>query len=269
MSIRTFAGLALAGLLSVSGAAPAAAPPPESKQVAFEVRIVTVSAAGLKRLGVGQDGAPRMALLDDAGVYRLLEGVQKDRAANVMQAPLLKAHIGQAAQVAIGESRTFVTGVAWTRVGEVEVPGPRREVEETGLRLCLKAEACGGWGGLCVEAELEYSFLNPEVPDAFPVCWIIDPAPGSKPGKEPVVLTQYIEQPKRHTVRIQTSLEIPAGQTAVVALGEFDRVIKRDVNLSVLGYLPGAVGDLLRVPARVKQREGMFVLITPRLVAAE
>lgn len=74
------------------------------EQVSVEVRIVSVSAEELERLGMdwtNKDGI-MSALLDDLKLYRFLEAVQGNRAAHIMQMPKITLFDGQDATVSGG-----------------------------------------------------------------------------------------------------------------------------------------------------------------------
>src|ERR1700722_6722690 len=88
----------------------------EKPQVQIELRYISFpSNLPLCPVAVGVppkgDDCHWIAFLDDKETYRLLEAIQKDRHANVMQAPRLMTTSGRTAKVEVGSTQTFVTPV--------------------------------------------------------------------------------------------------------------------------------------------------------------
>ena len=95
----------------------------QDTQVSLEVRFITADEDLVERLGLdGKDGVvfkltgssespQRVTFLDDKKVRQVLEAVQEDTRANVMQAPKATAFAGQCVTVDSRQAESFVTGV--------------------------------------------------------------------------------------------------------------------------------------------------------------
>lgn len=266
-SRHLFAGLALAGALWACGAVRAEAPRrADDREVTFELRVVTVSDAAMKRLPFVKGHAGHV-LIDDDQVSELLGTVQQDRRSSVLQAPRLTVAPAdkRTDTVEIKDEQTFVTGVEWVRTGATKTPRPKQETIATGLKWSVRPTFVKGGRAVRVRALLDYTFLDPPKADLFPICWAVTPAEVGKPGAEPLVFTQFIQQPRRSTLHFERTLTIPDGKTALLTGWAYDRQASEKLYLSVLGHVPG-VGELLRVPRTVTRREHRFVLITARVI---
>jgi hypothetical protein len=238
----------------------------QDQEVACELRFVHVSedAYGHIRkefeLKDAEDGP--LATLDDKGVCQLLEAVQSDRHASVMQAPKITLFNGQAAGFRIGEERPFLTGATVDWNGEKFVVQPKTETIFSGMNASL---------GTVLSADLRFVRMYVSVAetdiDAKEVA--VGPAILSLPrcpanASTPPVM-QAIEMPKVKTKHsVEKKLVLPEGKTAVLFGWKQTTEITDAVPvLSKLRY----IGKHYQ---RVRQEpETVLVLVTPRVVVPE
>src|SRR5262245_18322796 len=93
----------------------------------------------MRRLGLDLQGSktPGMAILDDTQVHMLLEAMQGDRHANIMQAPKMTLFNGQHATVDLTEQQAFVVGVNTVQKDGKPVPVPVTKSVKTGIEMAL------------------------------------------------------------------------------------------------------------------------------------
>src|SRR5262249_3992673 len=93
-------------------------------EVAVEIRIIGVSEETARRLGVGYgincfkckkpddtSETPQVSLLNDSQVAKLMQIIQGDARANVMQAPKLTLTNGQSGSLEVLDHQSFVTDI--------------------------------------------------------------------------------------------------------------------------------------------------------------
>lgn len=218
--------LVAGAVLALAAPAPAADPPkgetraevapaPDAgTQIACVVRVLTVRDDTFERLGIDLNPT---GVLSDGQLRYLLEAVQGDRHADVMQCPKVTTPDGQEAVVRITERRVFVTGLEATRVRGAVVMVPKHTPVETGttLTLCGKVAA----DGKTVGVRVSYKDVRVEEPvELVPVTTRITPVFEGGAQGMPVPFTQYLQVPQVETLTAEKGdLAIPSGGHAVVA----------------------------------------------------
>src|SRR5262249_16667517 len=102
-------------------------------EVTVELRFFTVSQPMSQQLmaSAPQQTTPGVAVLDDTQLRVLLETVQADRGARIMQAPKVTMFNGQRASVDLTEKQAFVVGVDFEEKGATKLPVTRTKVVTT------------------------------------------------------------------------------------------------------------------------------------------
>jgi type II secretory pathway component GspD/PulD (secretin) len=235
----------------------------QDRQVCVELRFVTISDEHFKKLGLGKrHGRCRGTLpdmLDDAQVQRLLEAVQNDRSANVMQAPKLTCFSGQKATINVTDKQAFVTGIDF---GSVADGGPRpiKTVVEKGIVATIEPTI---EDGKRVSMNLDFRITCPSadrVPEHAIVCTVC-------PNEtcEPTVYTQYLQRPRFTVFAGQSELALADGKTAVLSGWSQLREVRRDFSPAVLKEVPG-LGHLFRQVVTMTEKEHLLVLVTTRVI---
>jgi type II secretory pathway component GspD/PulD (secretin) len=204
----------------------------QDTQASLEVRVVAVPEAFFERAGVELNGnAERSALLNGKQLAQLLETVQGDQRANVMQAPKVTMLNGQTAIVNCTEKEASVTAPEVIRRGQ-PVPAPKKEDVATGFRMSARP---------VVSADHRYV---------------------------QVALQLDLQQPKVNALHIDKTLTIPDGGT--VLFGGVKKVTENrtEVATPVLSKLP-YVSRLFTNVGYAREAQNVYVLVTPRVICTE
>jgi type II secretory pathway component GspD/PulD (secretin) len=200
----------------------------QEREVYLEARFVSLPEGFLDRLEQvsGAGGAPWA--ITDRELFLLMEAVQADPKACIMQAPKMVALDGRPMRVKLGEA-TFIQGARRiTRNGE-EVVAPKREALATGLDFSIRPAILSDRRAVVVEATAKLA--------------------GEAKGL--VNLT------------LEKKMVVPNGRTVVMRGWKVQReTIEGNETLSVLPY----VGPMFRSERHLETWD-VVLLITPRLAA--
>jgi general secretion pathway protein D len=261
------AGLKLAGAPLPSPREPAVAqkytPPSPAYPLPREMAELQACAARIPH--AAQAALPDVAHLDDAGLLKLLQAAQGDPRCSVLQAPRLTVFDGQKAVLQQTDRQIYVTGIDLRKTdGRVQIV-PKNETPETGWRLGVQPAVAPDRRSVNLSLQANLTRLaSPKVP-IFPV--IAASARGKDlPAEEPTVFTQYVQQPKFTTVRIERILKIPDGGT--VAFHGGPAVLERrpesaPPTLARISLLNRLLSGTRRAPRHV------LVLVTARVLVKE
>jgi hypothetical protein len=251
-------------------------------QVAVEVRFITVCEPLCERMGIEcpnscepeaccskvcQPGE-NVTFLNEKQVLKLLEAVQSDTRANIMQTPKLTTFNGQCATLNITDQQSFVTGLQVMQSDGQAVFKPVNEIVTSGMRMNIQpvVSADRKFVRVCFNANLDG--LDSPKADLIPVQVPITPirADGEpdQSGK-PVLFTQYIQKPKLNKVAIERTLCIPAGGTAVLSGWKHIRENRTECATPVLSKVP-YVNRLFKNVGYERVTEHLLVMVTPRII---
>lgn len=215
-------------------------------EVTVEMRFVTVPEEFFETLGVDFGGSktPGMAVLDDTQVQVLLQGVQSNPGANVMQAPKVTMFNGQDAKVDLTEQQAFVVGVDFEEKDGKKVPVPRTKSVKTGL---------------------EISLLPTVTPDRKTVTLQL----GVHMGRmDPPGLTCCSNQPRFSKVSLEKTLKLPDGATAMLTGWTRQREVRHEISPPILGKIP-YLSRIFKNISYGKELEHTIVLVTPRILVRQ
>ncbi len=260
----------------------------QDTQVALEVRLLSVPEGFLERVGADFNvrgeatGEPSPAKADakatrdslkalpdkgtfltDVQLFQFMEAVQGDQRASVLHAPKITALSGQMAVVDCTDKQSFVTGIEAVQRDGRPVVTPKTEELVTGFRMtaCPKISADRRFVLLSLEIN-QTDLASPAVP-LFP----ITVQAADEQGK-PVQLTQFLQQPKVNTIRIEKKLTIPDGGTVV--LGGLKKVVevRNEYGPPVLSKVP-YVSRMFKNVGYGRENQLLYVLVTPRVIVPE
>jgi hypothetical protein len=236
-------------------------------EVALEVRLLTLpddSPCPAKCTKVAGREEARPAFLNDLQVHRLLEYVQGDRRANVMQAPKMTLFNGQAAKLNLTENQFFMTHVDVVGSGEKRFCRPNNE--PTKLGLCMTAQPVVSADRRFVRLYLKIDqteLASPVVP-LLPVT-----IPMEKIGTgEAVPFSFYLQQPRLATLNIEKTVAIPDRGTVIFAGCKKVKEVSYESRAPVLGDIP-FLNTLFNNIAYRPESEKVLVLVTPRIIVNE
>lgn len=215
-------------------------------EVSVEMRFVTVSQECLDRLGVSvpENGStPGMAVLDDTQVHMLLEAVQGDQGASVMQAPKMTMFNGQRAVLDLSEQQAFITGVEWVEGPGRKVPVPQTTAVKTGLRVSLLPTVAPDNRVVTLQLAADMGVLAQA---KAPVC----------------------TGPQCDVLSLQKTFKVADGQTMMLCGWSGQREVRREFSPPVLCKVP-YLSQLFRTVGYGKEQTRLLVLVTPRILVRQ
>jgi hypothetical protein len=239
-------------------------------QVAMEIRFITISPELVESLGLEKPpeaGETAVCFLDDTQYRVLREKVQDDPRANVMQAPKITAIDGQEAKLDIREEQPFVTGVDLGEVDGRKMFLPRVQTLSSGVKIDAQPFVSADRRFVKLRLGVELSHIDERVP-TYPVFCALGQAAGKDGKIEPFFLTQHLQQPHRTVIRIDKSLVIPDGKSAVLTSCTMEREVRTEFGPPVLSRIP-YVNRLFKNVGYTKQAEHLLVVVTPRIIVQQ
>jgi hypothetical protein len=257
---------------------PAPAPDDNTPQIAFEVRVLSLpESCFFERVGVdfqAKNATPTTVrsqslpetggVLTDAQLKALMDEVQADRRASIVQAPKVTAADGVEAVVRAGGQQTFVTGVDATRVKGETVLVPRTTTVELGetFTLCGRVTA----DQKAVVARVKYTSTRVGKVDMIPVTHKVTPVfEGGSQGK-PVPVTQFIQSPQVDTQTVEKAdLAIPIGNSAVIPGPTQTRETRMEYGPPVVSKIP-YLNRMFKNVGIGRETLRTVLVVTPRVI---
>ena len=231
----------------------------QETSVVTEVRVVAVPVGFREWCPVKcADGT----LLCEAQTAKLMDFVQRNPRANVMQAPKVTTFDGQTATVRVGEEKMFVTGVEAVKVKGQPVLVPKNTPAHTGDAMTL----CGRVGGDGKTVTLRVNVTRTRVADKVelvPVTTQVMPIFEGGSQGVPVPFTQYVQAPEFKTFTAERTATVPSCGTVVV--GGWKETNRTEFGPPVLSKVPYM--NRLFKNTGIEERE-VLVLATTRVVTA-
>jgi general secretion pathway protein D len=206
-----------------------------------------------------------LAFLSDIQVFLFMEAVQGDQRTNVMQAPKLTLFNGQTANIQIRDVNFFVTGVqVIPQLGQFTY-FPQTQLFPFGVTLTIQAVISADRRFVRLSLTPSLSNLSVQEVLLFPVVTPIFPLFDGTATGQPVVFTQFIQQPRVTTVSVQTTVAVPDGGT--VLMGGLKRLSEGRVEFGppVLSKIP-YLNRLFRNQAYGRNAESLLIMVTPRII---
>jgi hypothetical protein len=250
----------------------------QDQEVAVEVRFINVAEDFCERVGVDFNSHPPqthctpapcdaaekgVAFLTDAQVRKLMEQIQGDRRTNVMQAPKMTLFNGQASVLRVGDEHRFVTGVDVSDESGQVLVLPRTETVTTGLEMGVQPVISADRRFVRLKLAVRKSELAANVP-LFPVTVPVKPADDG----QPVVFTQYIQQPAVNVQCGQWAVCVPDGGTVLLNGWKSVREARCEYGPPVLSKIP-YVNRLYKNVGYGRETEHVLVLVTARVIVNE
>jgi type II secretory pathway component GspD/PulD (secretin) len=207
-----------------------------------------------------------LAFLSDIQVFLFMEAVQGDTRTNVMQAPKLTLFNGQTANIAVQDYQFFTIGVSVVNGGYGQVVyNPVTTLFPLNIILTISAVISGDrrFVRLSLAPSLA-NVVNGEV-NLFPVVTPIFPLFDGTATGQPVVFTQFIQQPRLSRVSVNTTVAVPDGGT--VLMGGLKRLSegRNEFGPPVLSKIP-YLNRLFRNVGYGRSAESLLIMVTPRII---
>jgi type II secretory pathway component GspD/PulD (secretin) len=209
-----------------------------------------------------------LAFLSDIQVFLFMEAVQGDIRTNVMQAPKLSLFNGQTSNLAISDVQFFVTGVnVIPQLGQFTY-FPTTTLFPFGTSVTIQAVITAD--RRFVRLSLTPVLRNLSVADVqlFPVVTPIFPLFDGTATGQPVVFTQFVQQPRISVVSVNTTVAVPDGGT--VLMGGLKKLSedRKEYGPPVLSKIP-YLNRLFKNTAYGRTAESLLIMVTPRIIIQE
>ncbi|HEY7425906.1 MAG TPA: hypothetical protein VH682_16870, partial [Gemmataceae bacterium] len=206
-----------------------------------------------------------LAFLSDIQVFLFMEAVQGDIRSNVMQAPKLTLFNGQTGNIQVQDFQFFVVGVqVIPQLGQFTY-FPQTTLFPLGVQLTIQAviSADRRFVRLSMTPSMS-NVVNGEV-NLFPVVTPIFPLFDGTATGQPVVFTQFVQQPRLTRVSVQTTVAVPDGGT--VLMGGLKRLSegRNEFGPPILSKIP-YLNRLFRNTAYGRSAESLLIMVTPRVI---
>jgi Flp pilus assembly secretin CpaC len=236
-------------------------------QVVMEVRVLTVGDDAFAAIADAHDLRRRTStVVGDDTLRHLMDQVQEDRFANVLQAPKVTTLDGQEATICCTEQRFFVTGLNVTHAGGQAVFVPQNEPVADGLRMTVRPTVTPDRRGVIVKLDAELTELaEPADVPLFPVTTFITPVFEGGAQGQPVPFTQFIQQPTFVKRGVAKVIGVPDGRTAVLYAGRRPHTHTQVDYAPILGDIP-VVGELFKATTEYEVGNHLLLTVTPRVI---
>jgi len=226
-------------------------------QIALEVRVMSVGECLFEQFA-DDFGLLRQptALLDACGMARLMDRVQGDRRANVLQAPKLTTFSGQEATLRVVDEQSFLTGLSLAQHSRRPVFVPQNEVYTTGFTMTVQPTLTPDRRTILLKLQAELAEA-----EQFPVTMFVSPLVEGGAAGQPIP----IQQPTIMKRGITKVLGIPEGHTAVFTAGRGTRTVMDVDYCPVLGHIP-FVCELFKTETPRQESDHLIFLVTPRVI---
>ncbi len=210
-----------------------------------------------------------LAFLSDIQVFLFMEAAQGDTRTNVMQAPKLTLFNGQTANITIADTQPFVSQVSVTPQQGIFTFTPVVATYAIG-QITLTVQAVISADRRFVRMSLVPTISNASSPivQLFPVVVPIFPNFDNTGTGQPVVFTQFLQQPRINTVNVQTTVAVPDGGT--VLMGGLKRLSegRTEFGPPILSKVP-YIDRLFKNVGYGKETESLLIMVTPRIIIQE
>ncbi len=267
MNLRLLCALFVAGtsLAPVTAAEPASTRTATAPLVAFEVRVVRVSAepgAVLKAVKPEEGG---VAFLSDEQLKALFADAQSDPRANILCTPKVVASSGEPATVRVGSNREFVTGLEARQVKGSVALVAKKTVVELGDVLTV----CGSVSADRRSVSVSTGYTNTSLAsDLVPLVPVTTQTPAMNGGPA-IPFTQFLQAPQVRTIAIEKKeLSLPSNGHVVIT-GPVTTVEERtEYGPPVLSNIP-YLGRLFKSVAYFKREVRTLLVVSARVVEEE
>jgi type II secretory pathway component GspD/PulD (secretin) len=206
-----------------------------------------------------------LAYLSDIQVFLFMEAAQGDVRTNIMQAPKLSLFNGQTATLTVRDQQMFTTGVAVTPQMGIFTFQPQSVAFPLGVALTMNAVISADRRFVRMSlAPLLTNLANPNV-QLFPIVVPIFPLFNGEGTGQPVVFTQFVQQPLISIVSVLTTVAVPDGGT--VLMGGIKRLSegRTEYGPPVLSKIPW-INRLFKNVGYGRDTESLLIMVTPRII---
>jgi type II secretory pathway component GspD/PulD (secretin) len=208
--------------------------------------------------------------LSDIQVFLFMEAAQGDQRTHVMQAPKLTMFNGQTATITVADQQFFTSDLNVIIIGTQIAFVPVNTLFPTGgVTMFIRAAISGDRRFVRLDLTPRLFNLASAVVPLIPVVTPIFPATfeGGQ-VQNPVIFTQFIQQPTFNTINAMTSVAVPDGGT--VLMGGLKRLSegRNEFGPPVLSKIP-YINRLFKNVGYGREVESLMMMVTPRIIVQE
>ena len=206
---------------------------------------------------------PGPKFLSEREVNDLLQSLQGEQRANIMQAPKLTLFNNQTAQIDCSNKHRFVTGCQVVqRDGEALII-PRTEDVVTGFRMTVCPKLAADHRFVQVNLDINKTDLASPV---VPLCPVTVQIKGDH--DKPAPSTHMLQQPKVTILHIAKTVTIPDGGTVLLGGLKRETEVRHEYATPVLSKVP-YLDRLFKNVGYGREGESVYVLVTSRILVNE
>jgi hypothetical protein len=256
----------------------------QDTSVALEVRFISVSEGFMEKVGLKWEAdakkcceekgdcckagstcctdSQKVKFLNDAEMVKMVETMQGDVKTNVIQAPKLTTFNGQEACIQVCDEQVFVTGVTIEQRDGNVMFCPRNEACKTGTEVTVQPVVSADRCFVRVKLNAALTSLDDPNVGLIPVSSFVPTPEGKK-----VPFTQFIQSPKFTKLKVDKTLSLPDGGTALIMVGKKPSAAKEVPVLSKIPYMDKLFHNTAccGTPAN----EVVLMMVTPRIIISE
>jgi type II secretory pathway component GspD/PulD (secretin)/tetratricopeptide (TPR) repeat protein len=209
-----------------------------------------------------------LAFLSDIQVFLFLEAVQGDVRTNVMQAPKLSLFNGQTSTITVTTSQNFVTGAQVGNTGGQYTFTPVTQQFPFGIQLTMQGVISADRRFVRMSLAPTLTNLSSTNVNLFPVVVPIFPQLDGSAFGQPVVFTQYIQQPIVSTVMVMTTVAVPDGGTVLMGGLKLLSEERKEYGPPILSKIP-YLSRLFKNTSYGRDASSLLIMVTPRIIIQE
>jgi type II secretory pathway component GspD/PulD (secretin) len=209
-----------------------------------------------------------LAFLSDIQVFLFLEAVQGDTRSNVMQAPKLTMFNGQTATLSVSDFQNFVTGVQVNQTGGIFTFTPLTQQFPLGVNLTMNAVISADRRFVRMSLNPNLTNLASQTVNLFPVVVPIFAQLDGTGFGQPVVFTQFVQQPIINTVSVATTVAVPDGGTVLMGGLKLLSEERKEYGPPILSKIP-YLNRLFKNTSYGREAQSLLIMVTPRIIIQE
>jgi type II secretory pathway component GspD/PulD (secretin) len=211
-----------------------------------------------------------LAFLSDIQVFLFLEAAQGDTRTNVMQAPKLTLFNGQTSTITVTNAQNFVTGVTLAQLtgGQFAIIPSITTNPFNLTSLTIQAVISADRRYVRMSMTPTISNLLPGPGGSVATFPIVVPLFTSIEGfqsGQPVVLTQFVQQPVIATISISTTVAVPDGGTVLLGGLKSLSEARSEFGPPLLSKVP-YINRLFKNVGYGRETESLLIMVTPRII---
>jgi type II secretory pathway component GspD/PulD (secretin) len=210
-----------------------------------------------------------LAFLSDIQVFLFMEAAQGDQRTNVMQAPKITMFNGQTSTINVLDTQFFVTNVNIIQAnGQLAFIPTNQPFPTGGVSMTIQAVISADRRYVRMSLTPTLVNLASAIVPLFPIVTPIIPTFEGGFQGQPVLFTQFLQQPVVTAINLNTTVSVPDGGT--VLLGGLKRLSegRNEFGPPVLSKIP-YINRLFKNTGYGREAESLMIMITPRIIINE